>query len=43
METYGPPGGLGEGKFGTTIDDLYKTAQVYALTALDLCNQEKTP
>lgn len=39
--TYGPPGGLGAGKFSTTIDDLYKTAQVYAMVALDLCNQEK--
>ena len=39
--TYGPPGGLGAGKFSTTVDDLYKTAQAYAMVALDLCNQEK--
>lgn len=38
---YGPPGGLGEGKFSVTVDDLYKIAQIYAMVALDLCNQEK--
>lgn len=40
--TYGPAGGLGEGKLSVTVDELYKVAQVYAMVALDLCNQEKT-
>jgi hypothetical protein len=39
--TYGPAASAGGGNVCVTIDDLYKTAQVYAVLALDLCNQEK--
>ncbi len=41
--TFGPA--VGAGSFGEafciTLDDLYKTAQIYALTALDICRQDK--
>ena len=39
--TYGPASGLGGGTVCITIDDLYKATQVYAMVALDLCNQQK--
>ena len=41
--TFGPAVGAGSfgEAFGITIDDLYKTAQIYALTALDICRQNK--
>ena len=41
--TYGPAAGAGEGIYHVKLDDMYKAAQAYAATALDLCNQEKTP
>ncbi len=40
---YGPSGGLG-GRMGAPsldLKDLYKAAQIFAMIALDLCNQEK--
>ena len=40
--TYGPAAGAGAyGNLCITLEDLYKATQVYALTALDLCTQEK--
>ena len=39
--TYGPIGGVGGGVHSLELDSLYQTAQVYAMVALDLCNQEK--
>jgi hypothetical protein len=38
---YGPAGGQGGGNFFLTLDDAVKAAKVYALTALELCNQSK--
>jgi acetylornithine deacetylase/succinyl-diaminopimelate desuccinylase-like protein len=39
--TYGPGVSVGGGNFGMRIADLVTGAQLYALTALDLCNQER--
>lgn len=39
--TYGPAAGAGEGNYYVHLDNLYRAAQVYAMVALDLCNQEK--
>ncbi|MDP2931954.1 MAG: M20/M25/M40 family metallo-hydrolase [Chloroflexota bacterium] len=40
--TYGPAAGAGSyGALCITVDDLYRGAKVYAMVALDLCNQEK--
>jgi acetylornithine deacetylase/succinyl-diaminopimelate desuccinylase-like protein len=39
--TYGPAAGAGGGNLAMTLDDLHRAAQVYALTALDVCRQEK--
>ena len=38
---YGPGAGRGGGNVGIALDDLLKTAQVYALVVLDICNQKK--
>ncbi len=38
---YGPGAGRGGGNVCVTLDDLYKAAQVYAMIALDICNQKK--
>jgi acetylornithine deacetylase/succinyl-diaminopimelate desuccinylase-like protein len=35
--TYGPTGIVGNGRFEMTVGDLTRAAQVYALTALELC------
>ena len=35
--TYGPPGVAGAGTFAVRREDLFRTARVYALTALALC------
>jgi acetylornithine deacetylase/succinyl-diaminopimelate desuccinylase-like protein len=40
--TYGPGISVGGGNFGMKISDLVTGAQLYALTALDLCNQDRT-
>jgi acetylornithine deacetylase/succinyl-diaminopimelate desuccinylase-like protein len=40
--TYGPGVSVGGGNFGMRIADLVTGAKLYALTALDLCNQERT-
>lgn len=39
--TYGPGISVGGGNFGMKISDLVTGAQLYALTALDLCNQDR--
>lgn len=39
--TYGPVGGVGGGVHSATLDSLYKTAQVYAMVSLEVCNQVK--
>jgi len=39
--SYGPGAGRGGGNVCVALDDLYKAAQVYAMVALDICNQEK--
>lgn len=39
--TYGPGVSVGGGNFGMPIKTLVTGAQLYALTALDLCNQER--
>ncbi len=39
---YGPGVGPGGGTLTITLDELHKAAQVYAMVALDLCNQVKT-
>jgi acetylornithine deacetylase/succinyl-diaminopimelate desuccinylase-like protein len=39
--TYGPGISVGGGNFGMKIDSLVTGARLYALTALDLCNQER--
>jgi len=39
--TYGPGVSVGGGNFGMKIGTLVTGAQLYALTALDLCNQER--
>lgn len=39
--TYGPTAGSGGRIFSVKIGDLYKASQVYALTALNVCNQRK--
>jgi acetylornithine deacetylase/succinyl-diaminopimelate desuccinylase-like protein len=39
--TYGPGISVGGGNFGMKIADLVTGARLYALTALDLCNQER--
>jgi acetylornithine deacetylase/succinyl-diaminopimelate desuccinylase-like protein len=41
--TYGPGGGAGGGNLALELDDCVKAAQVYALTALEICRQEKKP
>jgi len=40
--TYGPGISVGGGNFGMKISDLVTGTQLYALTALDLCNQERS-
>jgi acetylornithine deacetylase/succinyl-diaminopimelate desuccinylase-like protein len=40
--TYGPGVSVGGGNFGMKIDTLVTGARLYALTALDLCNQERS-
>jgi acetylornithine deacetylase/succinyl-diaminopimelate desuccinylase-like protein len=40
--TYGPGISVGGGNFGMKISDLVTGARLYALTALDLCNQERS-
>jgi acetylornithine deacetylase/succinyl-diaminopimelate desuccinylase-like protein len=39
--TYGPGISVGGGNFGMKIADLVTGSRLYALTALDLCNQER--
>jgi hypothetical protein len=39
--TYGPGISVGGGNFGMKIDALVTGARLYALTALDLCDQER--
>ena len=39
--TYGPGVSVGAGTFGMKISDLLMGSQLYALTALDLCDQER--
>lgn len=39
---YGPGASVGGGNLSISLIDLYKAAQIYAMTALDLCNQDKT-
>ena len=39
--TYGPGISVGGGNFGMKIADLVTGARLYALTAIDLCNQER--
>ena len=39
--TYGPGISVGGGNFGMKIADMVTGAQLYALTALDLCDQER--
>lgn len=38
--TYGCGGGAGGGNIYFTVDDMIKTAKVYALTAMDICNRK---
>ena len=40
--TYGPGVSVGGGNFGMRIADLVTGTKLYAMTALDLCNQERT-
>jgi acetylornithine deacetylase/succinyl-diaminopimelate desuccinylase-like protein len=40
--TYGPGVSVGGGNFGMRIADLVTGAKLYAMTALDLCNQDRT-
>ena len=40
--TYGPGISVGGGNFGMKIADLVVGAKLYALTALDLCNQDRS-
>jgi acetylornithine deacetylase/succinyl-diaminopimelate desuccinylase-like protein len=40
--TYGPGVSVGAGTFGMKISDLVTGTKLYALTALDLCNQERS-
>lgn len=39
--TYGPGASVGGGNFAMRIEDLVTAAKLYALIALDLCNQER--
>jgi len=39
--TYGPALGAGGGNATLGVDDLYNASCIYALTALNLCDQEK--
>jgi acetylornithine deacetylase/succinyl-diaminopimelate desuccinylase-like protein len=40
--TYGPAVGAGTmGKLNIALDDLMNAARIYAMAALDVCNQEK--
>jgi hypothetical protein len=39
--TYGPGVSVGGGNFGMRIADLVTGTQLYALTALDLCDQPR--
>ena len=39
--TYGPGVSVGGGNFGMKISDLVTGSRLYALTALDLCDQER--
>lgn len=39
--TYGPTTGAGEGKYSLHLDSLHKAAQIYAMVAVEVCNQEK--
>ena len=40
--TYGPTAGSGGRIFSVKIEDLYRASQVYALTALNVCNQQSS-
>jgi acetylornithine deacetylase/succinyl-diaminopimelate desuccinylase-like protein len=40
--TYGPAAGSGGGNVSMRLDDLVQASQVYALTALHLCNRDKS-
>ena len=40
--TYGPGVSVGAGTFGMKVADLVTGARLYALTALDLCSQDRT-
>ncbi|MBI4286335.1 MAG: M20/M25/M40 family metallo-hydrolase [Chloroflexi bacterium] len=40
--TYGPAAASGGGNFRIGVDDLHKAASLYAMIALELCNQEKS-
>jgi acetylornithine deacetylase/succinyl-diaminopimelate desuccinylase-like protein len=40
--TYGPGVSVGAGTFGMKISDLVTGTKLYALTALDLCNQDRS-
>jgi acetylornithine deacetylase/succinyl-diaminopimelate desuccinylase-like protein len=39
--SYGPGVGRAGGNIGVALEDLFKAAQIYAMVALDICNQEK--
>ncbi len=39
---YGPGVSVGGGNLSISLDDLHKAAKIYAMIALDLCNQDKT-
>jgi hypothetical protein len=39
--TYGPGISVGAGTFGMKVADLVTGARLYALTALDLCTQDR--
>jgi hypothetical protein len=39
--TYGPGISVGGGTFGMKISDLVTGTKLYALTALDLCSQDR--
>jgi hypothetical protein len=40
--TYGCGAGAGGGNTYFTVEDMIKTAKVYALTAMELCNRSTT-
>ena len=39
--TYGPGVSVGGGNFGMKISDLILGSRLYALTALELCNEDR--